>query len=292
MNVIIRQLRPHQWVKNVLLFAPMILAHQIGDITKWIDLLAAFVAFCFTASAIYTINDLTDTTWDQTHPTKKMRPIASGALSMGQASILIAVLLTAAATIVVVMELHDFLLWLLAYLAVTTLYTVWLRRLVLIDVLVLALLYALRIVAGAEAVDVAVSPWLLAFSLFLFTSLAFLKRFTELRDTIEREGRKVSGRGYHVGDADFIKVTGPSLGFMAVVVFVLYLNSKEVGLLYTYPERLWLVVPIVLYWVTRIWLKAYRGRMHEDPIVFTVQDGASYVVAVLSIVVLQLAGPR
>ncbi len=281
-SAVFMQLRPHQWAKNLLLFLPLLLAHRTNDVSSWAGLLAAFVAFCFTASAIYTVNDLADRESDALHPTKRNRPIPSGRLGVSAAFVLIAALLVASTVVASVWTPVQFITWLVVYVVATTLYSMWLRKVVLVDVLLLGGLYSLRILAGGAAVGVQVSPWLLAFSLFLFTSLAFLKRYCELRDTVEREGRAVSGRGYHVGDAGLVLILGPALGFLAVLVFVLYLNSPEVMRLYAHPLRLWSMVPVMLYWVARMWLLAHRGVMHEDPVLFALRDGGSYVVGVLS----------
>ena len=155
----------------------------------------------------------------------------------------------------------------------------------LIDVIALAGLYSLRIAAGGAAADVPVSTWLLGFSLFLFMSLAFLKRYTELLDTIERDGRTVSGRGYHVGDADFVLVAGAALGFVAILVFTRYLDAQQVRDLYKHPEYLWLITPCLVYWVSHLWLRAHRGEMHDDPIVFAARDGASWIVGAAIVVI-------
>jgi 4-hydroxybenzoate polyprenyltransferase len=282
-SAILAQLRLHQWTKNLLLLLPMLLAHQVTVWGHWVTLAAAMLAFSLTASAIYTVNDLADREADAQHPTKRKRPIPSGRLSPAFAVVLILTLLTGSAVVAALFTPMPFIIWLVVYVVTTTLYSTWLRRVVLLDVLLLGGLYSLRILAGGAAVDVAVSPWLLAFSLFLFSSLAFLKRYAELRDTVEREGRTVSGRGYHVGDADLVLILGPSLGFLAVLVFVLYLNSPEVVRLYAHPIRLWSMVPVMLYWVARFWLLAHRGQMHEDPVLFAVRDRGSYAVAAIAV---------
>ena len=291
MTAIFQQLRAYQWVKNLLLFVPLILAHQVNDTSAWLTLLVCFVAFSLAASAIYTVNDLSDIESDKLHPRKKGRPIPSGRLTPRSAIYLAVLLLATSAIISVAFAPLEFSYWLLTYVVATSLYTFLLKKVVLLDVLLLAGLYTLRIAAGGSAVHVEVSPWLLAFSLFIFTSLAFLKRYTELMDTIEREGRVVSGRGYRVGDADFVRVVGPSLGLLAVFVFTLYLNSEEVTRLYTAPGRLWFVAPVLLYWVARMWLKGHRGHMHDDPILYSVKDPASYVVVLLIGIILYTAGP-
>ncbi len=273
-----KQLRVYQWVKNVLLVVPIALAHQLHDFDSLVNVLFGVVAFCFTASTVYIINDIADVEHDRVHPRKRFRPLAAGHLSVPLAIALAAVLLTSAVVITITLMPVAFAGWLAFYAIVTTAYSFVIKRLVLIDVIALAGLYSLRIAAGGAAADVPVSTWLLGFSLFLFMSLAFLKRYTELLDTIERDGRTVSGRGYHVGDADFVLVAGAALGFVAVLVFTRYLDAQQVRDLYTHPEYLWLIAPCLVYWISHLWLRAHRGEMHDDPIVFAARDAASWIV--------------
>lgn len=273
-----KQLRVYQWVKNVLLIVPIALAHELHDVHSLVNVLFGLVAFCFTASTVYIINDIADVEHDRLHPRKRNRPLAAGHLSVPLAIALATVLLTSAVVITITVMPIAFAGWLAFYAVVTTAYSFVIKRLVLIDVIALAGLYSLRIAAGGAAADVPVSTWLLGFSLFLFMSLAFLKRYTELLDTIERDGRTVSGRGYHVGDADFVLVAGAALGFVAVLVFTRYLDAQQVRDLYIHPEYLWLIAPCLVYWISHLWLRAHRGEMHDDPIVFAARDAASWIV--------------
>lgn len=291
--LLVRQLRPHQWSKNLLVFIPMILAHDVGLGSNhapgvWQALLA-FLSFSFVASAVYTLNDLADRHSDAAHPRKRFRPLASGAISARLAVMLIVVLLAAAAPMAAQLS-ASFTVLLAIYLASTTLYSFWLKRLVLIDVIVLAGLYTLRIIAGGAATETPVSTWLLMFSLCVFTSLAFLKRYTELRDTVEHEGRTISGRGYRVGDAHFVLIAGTAIGYLAVFVFAFYLSGTDVTRLYAHPTRLWAMVPVLLYWISRMWLKAHRGEMHDDPIIFALRDRATYILGVIMVVIFVVAG--
>lgn len=287
------QLRPHQWSKNLLVFVPTILAHdaELGtssDPGLW-HAMFAFLSFSVVASAVYTLNDLVDRQSDALHPRKRFRPLASGALSARAGVILIGVLLLVATPMA--LQLSDtFKLLLVVYFASTTLYSFWLKRLVLIDVLVLAGLYTLRIIAGGAATNTHVSTWLLMFSLCVFTSLAFLKRYTELRDTVEREGRAISGRGYRVGDAHFVLIAGTAIGYLAVLVFAFYLSGTDVTRLYEHPTRLWAAVPVFLYWINRMWLKAHRGEMHDDPVMFALRDGSTYILGAVTVVIVFVAG--
>jgi 4-hydroxybenzoate polyprenyltransferase len=273
-----KQLRVYHWVKNLLLVVPIALAHQLQDTQALISVLFGFLAFSCTASTVYIINDIADVEHDRLHPRKRHRPLAAGHISVPAAIALAALLLTGAIMITVLVLPPAFAGWLAFYAVVTTAYSFVLKRMVLVDVIALAGLYSLRIAAGGAAADVPVSTWLLGFSLFLFMSLAFLKRYTELLDTIEREGRTVSGRGYHVGDADFVLVAGAALGYVAILVFTRYLDAEQVRNLYTHPEYLWLIAPCLVYWVSHLWLRAHRGEMHDDPIVFAARDAASWVV--------------
>ncbi|MBK7031779.1 MAG: UbiA family prenyltransferase [Ignavibacteria bacterium] len=277
-SVVVRQLRVYQWVKNLLLFVPVALAHRISDVNALLLCCLGFLAFSCTASAVYILNDIVDLEHDRSHPRKKNRPLAAGHLSVRTASIILVVLLSISAYVTFAHMPVAFAMWLGLYAIVTTAYSFGLKRLVLVDVIALAGLYSLRMAAGGAAGEVPVSTWLLGFSLFLFMSLAFLKRYTELLDTIERDGRVVSGRGYHAGDANFVLVAGASLGFVAVLVFTLYVNVPQVQSLYTRPYMMWLIAPCLVYWLSHLWLTATRGGMHDDPIVFAARDPASWVV--------------
>ncbi len=279
-GVVLRQVRIHQWSKNVLLAMPLILAHRTDDVNAWMQLLWAFVAFSLAASAVYVLNDVADRHADRLHPIKKYRPIAAGVISIPMAYALAAVLVAVSGIIAVVCCTPDFLKWLTVYFVLTVAYSYGLRRVVLIDVILLGVLYALRVIAGGATVQVELSPWLYAFSFFLFTSFAFIKRFTELQSAIGREGGTQSGRAYKVSDAGIILIFGPALSTLAVLVFVLYLQSPEVLKLYTHPDRLWAIAPLLLYWVAHLWLSAHRGDVHEDPVIFALQDVPSYAVAV------------
>lgn len=277
-GVVIKQIRIYQWVKNLLLFVPMLLAHKASDMHALMQCAMGFIAFSALASCVYVLNDIADVEHDRVHPRKRYRPIASGAISIVQAWIIVAVLLCVVGFVAAAMNNLPFLLWLAVYAAVTSLYSFVLKRIVLVDVIALAGLYSLRLAAGGAAAYAHVSPWLLGFSLFLFISLAFLKRYTELRDTIDRDGHTVSGRGYHTGDTEFIMSAGPALGFVAVLIFTLYVNGSQVQTLYSHPDRMWLIAPCLVYWLSHLWLTAHRGGMHDDPIVFAARDYPSWIV--------------
>lgn len=282
---IIEQLRPLHWIKNLLVFLPAALAHQLSDTTIVFNAAIAFVAFSVSASGIYAINDLADEHRDRLHHRKRWRPIPSGRLSRGNARILAMLLIAASFVLSFSMLPTRFSMWLAGYVLVTFAYSFGLKKIPLVDVLVLAGLFTIRIVSGGAATGTWVSPWLLMFSLFIFGSLAFLKRFIELKDTIERDQSAVSGRGYHVRDISIVFAIGPTLGLIAVLVFMLYITGDDVRALYPHPDRLWFMVPLLLYWVSRLWLLAHRGGVHDDPIIVAVKDYSSYIVAILATVI-------
>lgn len=280
-RILLRQLRVYQWVKNVLLFSPLLLAHATTDSERWVSVTLAFLAFCLSASGVYVLNDLLDIDADRQHITKRFRPLASGAFSIQAARVAIPMLFIGGGVLGYFVG-ETFLLWLLAYVIATTAYSMWLKRVVLLDVLILAGLYAVRVQAGAVAADVPLTPWLIAFALFLFMSLAFLKRYVEIRDAVESETSSIAGRGYVAGDATFVANAGPAMGYIAVLVFILYMNGPSVQGLYLHPLRLWLMVPVLVYWISRMWLIAQRGEMHDDPIVYTARDPHSYAVGLVT----------
>ncbi|MFN4984874.1 MAG: UbiA family prenyltransferase [Ignavibacteria bacterium] len=284
-RIVIKQIRVYQWVKNLLIFVPLMLAHKTNDAHAIMQCILGFAAMSFLASSVYVLNDLADVEHDRAHPRKRFRPLASGAISIPQAWITVAVLLTATAGLSFLYLPAGYVAWLGVYAVATTLYSFVLKRLVLVDVIALAGMYSLRIAAGGAAASVDVSPWLLGFTLFLFMSLAFLKRYTELRDTIERDGHIVSGRGYHVGDSSFVMMAGTALGFVAVLIFTLYVNGTQVQALYAHPNRMWLIAPCLVYWISHLWLTAHRGGMHDDPIVFAARDARSWIVGALIVVI-------
>lgn len=275
--VLARALRLHQWPKNLLVLVPLLTAHRLLDPQALRIGALAFVAFCLVASAVYLANDLIDLDDDRRHPRKKSRPLAAGELTVETALGLIPVLLVAAA-IVALQLTPDFVVLLGAYVGANVAYSLGLKRIALVDVFVLAGLYTVRILAGAAAAAVVVSHWLLAFSLFAFLSLAFAKRFVEVSGAAARAQADVAGRGYRAHDGAMIGVLGAAAGYLSVLVFALYITSREVVVLYRSPAILWFAVPLLLYWISRVWLLAHRGELHEDPVVFALNDAQSYVV--------------
>lgn len=287
---VVRALRPLQWAKNLLLFVPLALTpHAIGDQARQLAVLLAFVCFSLCASAGYVLNDLLDLHADRQHPTKRHRPFASGALPIPLGIALIALLLALGLGLGFLSTAPSFLSVLGVYLGVSVAYSVFLKRQLLIDVIVLAGLYTLRVIAGAAAVSIALTPWLLAFSLFIFLSLAFAKRYSELALTAARQEERLPRRAYQVGDLDLVLILGSSSGYLSVLVLCLYINSDLVGQLYQSVEMLWLLCPILLYWIGRIWFLAKRGELPGDPVAFAVRDPVSYLLGLLAVAVLAAA---
>ncbi len=288
LRALIRALRPHQWAKNALILVPLLAAHLATDLDRWQRALIAAVAFCLCASSVYIINDLLDLAADRTHRTKSKRPFAAGDLSLLTGWILAPLLLTAAVLLSVWLP-GKFQLVFALYYATTLAYSFGLKGRVLVDTLTLAALYTLRIIAGAAAASVALSFWLLLFSVFLFLSLAFVKRFTEL-DGLRRQRRlRAAGRGYHVEDLAILQSLGTAAGYMSVLVLALYINSPAIESLYRHPKIIWLLCVLMLYWVSRVWMKAQRGEMHDDPVVFALKDRVSLGVGLLVALTFALA---
>lgn len=251
------------------------------------QLLLAFVAFCLAASGNYLVNDLIDVESDRRHPAKRQRAIASGRLPVARAAIIGPLLIGAGVALAFIGSTREFALLLLLYLALAFGYSKLFRRMLVLDVMVLAGLYALRLLAGGAAVAVTVSSWLLAFSLFFFVSLAFAKRLAELDATAADDGG--SARAYRARDRDAVATMGPAAGMLSILVLALYVSSEPIRAHYTHPELLWLLCPLLLYWVLRVWFLALRGQLHHDPVVFALRDTASYAVAVAVLGVLVLA---
>jgi 4-hydroxybenzoate polyprenyltransferase len=277
-------LRPLHWAKNLLLFAALLLAHRLGDRTRLTDAVLAFVAFSLTASGTYLINDLRDAAHDRLHPTKRDRLIASGKLSPSAATVLavVAVLSGFAIALIVGREVAG---WLAGYAVLSLTYSLVFKRRVFLDVLALSALYSIRVLAGGAAAGVEVSDWLLALSGFIFISLALLKRYADLRFLTGMGSDALPGRDYSASDVDLLRSMGVSTGMLAVLVLALYLTSEQVMRLYAHPRLLWLVCPLLLYWIAHMWFLAHRGRIEDDPIVIAAKDSTSYIIAGLIVLV-------
>jgi 4-hydroxybenzoate polyprenyltransferase len=286
---VLHAMRVHQWVKNLLVFVPILLDHRLFERDVMLRGLIAFVAFCLAASGGYVLNDLMDLEADRQHPAKRDRPFASSTLPVAFGMVIAPLLLVASIAIGATLLPREFLALLLLYIVLTTAYSAYLKRIAVLDVLLLAGLYTLRVFAGVAASGVRFSTWLLAFAMFLFLSLAFLKRHAELR-ALAPDARVTSRRrGYLTGDVQWLSTMGSASGYLAVLVLALYLNSDQVVALYRKPTVLFLVCPLLLFWTGRMWLLAHRGQINEDPIVASVRDPASYIVGALVVLVLYAA---
>lgn len=266
--------RMHQWAKNVLIAVPMVLNHDIANWDIVLRTVIAFFAFSFLASAVYIINDLSDLQNDRAHPKKRMRPLASGQLSIPRA-LAIALGLTVCSILLSTLLPAQFMLVLGFYGLSTTAYTFILKRKLLVDVFTLAGLYTVRIIAGSVATGADLSFWLLAFSIFFFLSLALVKRYVELNEFGLNEVGNVPGRGYMAVDFEMVGQAGVASAFTASLVLALYIHSTEMQAMYTLPWALWPLCPLVLYLLLRIWMLARRSMLHEDPVVFIMRDWRS-----------------
>lgn len=273
----IKALRPHQWAKNLLVFVPILASHEL-TLQNLFHAAIAFVALSLAASSVYIVNDLVDLTADRSHPRKNRRPFASGAIPLRDGLVMAPLLLLAALALSVTLLPPLFLVVLGGYYTCTILYSFWLKQKVLIDIVLLAGLYTVRIIAGNAATGIEFSPWMLAFSMFLFFALAIVKRQTELVDMIRSNDARTLKRGYRVEDLSLIQSMGAASGYVSVLVLALYLNSVQADRLYNSPIILWLVCPLLLYWISRMLLLGARGQMHDDPIVFTTKDYVSYLI--------------
>ena len=285
-----RLLRPHQWSKNLLLLVPPLGAHRL-DPGVLRPALLAVVAFSLAASSAYVVNDLLDLESDRAHPVKSRRPLAAGAISPAAALAVAAAALAAALLLALALP-APFAGAVAAYAAITVAYSLRLKRVPVLDVLVLASLYTLRILAGTLATGVPTSSWLFTLAIFLFLSLALVKRTSELRriaGQLPAGDRAMGGRGYTTADLETLSMLGVASGLLAVLVLALYLASADVTRLYAHHERLWLLCPLALYWVSRLWLLARRGAVDEDPVLFALTDRASHLVG-LGAVLVVLAG--
>ncbi len=269
-------LRPHQWAKNLLIFLPLLLAHVIA-VNRLLDALLAFCCFSLTASSAYIVNDLLDIESDRRHAQKRQRPFATGDLSAFAGIGIVALSLLLAFSAARLLPL-GFYSWLLLYLAATLSYSWYLKRIALVDVLVLSGLYTLRLLAGSAATDSHISPWLAGFAIFLFFSLAIVKRFAELENLRSSGLPPRNGRGYLVADINQLRSFGTSSAFAAVMVFAIYISSSDVMKLYRRPQLLWLIMPFMILWLCRVWLLASRGELNEDPLVFALTDRMSLAI--------------
>ncbi|MBS9720834.1 UbiA family prenyltransferase [Tianweitania sp. BSSL-BM11] len=287
-KTLVRMLRVHQWLKNGLIFVPLFLAHEYFNLPAIISCVLAFLSFSAAASAIYIINDFFDLALDRQHKTKRHRPFASGMLTIPFGLLCSGLLLLVSALTALSLP-PLFWLVLATYLVTTTAYSVSIKRMLLIDVLTLAGLYTIRVLAGQAATGFDPSFWLLAFSIFFFLSLALVKRYVELRSTVADAKQRIAGRGYRPEDQEVIAQAGMGAGFAAVVVLALYIDSSAVFEQYNHPYMMWPLAPIILYMILRIWILARRDEMHDDPVVFILTDWRSQLMAAIGLLLLIIA---
>ncbi len=280
--------RPHQWIKNLILFVPVLTAHKLQDQTILFQSILAFVAFGLAASAVYLLNDLLDLDADRHHATKRLRPFASGDLPLQYGLVGAPLLLLGAVGLSFFLS-PSFALVTVTYFFVATTYSWCLKQIALLDVLCLAGLYTFRLIAGHVATGIAWSNWLLGFSMFIFLSLALMKRYQEIQSVREQNGHEVRGRGYTARHLTTVMVLGILSGIAAVIVLGLYVNSAQVVKLYRHPTMLLLACPLLLVWIGRVWRLTCRGRMHDDPTAFAFKDWASYVIGALTLLVMWFA---
>ncbi len=286
----IKALRAHQWAKNSLLFVPLLASHRFMEASLLWNGLLAFMAFGACASSVYLLNDLLDLPDDRQHPTKRNRPLAAGTFPMLHALFLIPVLLLIAFTVALFFLPMQFVGVLVVYYILTLTYSLWLKRIVMLDVITLAILYTIRVVAGAAAMSLVATFWILAFCVFIFLSLAFVKRYTEL-SYARYKGKieKSAGRGYYPADFELLASLGGASGYISVLVLALYINDAASGTLYSSQEWMWAACPLLLFWLSRLWLLAHRGQMHDDPIVFALRDNVSRWIGAFFLLVFALA---
>jgi 4-hydroxybenzoate polyprenyltransferase len=287
---ILRALRLKHWTKNLLLFVPLVTAHQLDEIGLLTDLGLAFLSFGLIASAGYVFNDLLDLEADRAHPVRRQRPFAAGELGLAEGAGIVAGLILVGFLVALLCLGRTFTLMLGGYLLLTFSYSMYFKHKLLVDVIVLAGLYTYRIVAGGVAVDITVTTWLLAFSMFIFLSVAFAKRYSELRFLQAHGIKAATGRAYLFDEMDLLLSVGPTMGCLSILVLALYISeSPEVGQLYASVPLLWFLCPVLLYWIMRLWFIARRGELPEDPVAFALTDPNSILVGALVVAILFVA---
>ena len=278
-------LRPHQWLKNFLLFIPLIATHQINNEKIFLSVLM-FISFSFVASSVYIFNDLIDIAADKTHPRKKLRPFASKKIATNHGKLFGLLVLFFGITFGYYFVSELFVKLILAYFIISTLYSFYFKQLIVIDICILAVLYTMRIIIGGLVLNIELSVWLLVFSLFFFFSLAAIKRQAELVDLLKRKKFKILNRGYKTSDLPVISASALTAGYISVLIMAFYVNSPEVAKLYSQPKFLWGICFVLLFWITRISIITQRGNMHDDPIVFAAKDLFSHLSLFLIIIIL------
>jgi 4-hydroxybenzoate polyprenyltransferase len=285
-----KALRLHQWMKNALIFVPLLAAHQLNQPLQVLNGLLAFLFFGLCASSVYILNDLLDLTDDRHHQSKRNRPFACGRLSIRSGLVLVPLLLLGAFGGAALLLPWQFCAVLGAYYLLTLAYSLSLKRQMTLDVIVLAALYTSRILAGAAAFNLPLTFWILAFSMFMFLSLALVKRYAELREARLKDLKdKTRGRGYYPADLDMIASLGATSGHLAVMVLALYIHEGTTVALYSHPHVIWLACPLLLFWITRVWMLTHRGQMNDDPVVFAIRDRVSQLIGAMFALVFWIA---
>lgn len=289
LKAFIKAIRIHQWAKNLLIFAPLLLSHDVRLATV-LSATLAFVCFSLTASATYIVNDLLDIEADRRHPHKRGRPFAAGDLSAMAGLAIVAAFLGMGLGGAHMLG-PSVMAWLLIYLVTTLSYSYYLKRVPLVDVLVLSGLYTIRLAVGGAATGTVISEWLAGFSVFLFFSLALVKRFAELEKLQANSAQLKNGRGYLLSDVEQLRSFGTASAYAAVVIFAIYIAGHDVMIHYARPNRLWFAVPLLILWLSRVWLLASRGELNEDPVIFAFTDRMSLLIGVLLTLIVLLAHP-
>ena len=284
----LRALRLYQWPKNFLVFLPILTAHLVTEGPLLVQAALAFLAWSLCASAVYVLNDLLDLATDRKHPKKRTRPFAAGIIPLAHGIALIPLLLVASFSLGLLLP-QRFVVVLGLYFIITIAYSAFIKQVMFLDVVVIAGLYTLRVHGGAEAIGVTPTFWLLAFSMFLFLNLALVKRYADLVVLQAHGTLALAGRDYHASDMPTLMSLGASAGYLSVLVLALYVNSPDINSMYSHPKVVWLLCPILLYWSSRIWIKSVRGEMHHDPLIYALQDRASWIVLACSILVVAFA---
>jgi len=286
-SVWFRAIRLHQWIKNFLVFLPVLASHKFMEWTSLSAALLAFLAFSLCASSIYIVNDLLDLQEDRKHPTKCRRVFASGELDIPAAAKLFLLLIILTAVVTLFVDTYEFYAVIVSYIAITFAYSLWIKRVMMADVVTLACLYTMRVLAGSMATGIELSVWLLMFSVFMFFGLALLKRSSEFYNSPGHDVQ--NGRGYQSGDAGIISTLGIGAGLVSILIFILYINDPSAGSLYSNPKLLWAMVPVFLYWLGRIWILAARGEVNCDPVLFVVKDHISMLCGLVGFFIVIMA---
>ena len=280
--ILCKQMRLYQWAKNILIFVPALTSHQILIPNVFVNCLISFFSFSMISSSIYILNDIIDLEYDRDHPNKKDRPIASNKINIKSAYILMVVCLLIGGWLALYLD-SQFINILLIYIFINFLYSFYLKKIIILDIIILMTFYTLRLISGHIINNISLSPWLLAFSIFLFFSLGLLKRYIDIMLMSENNINKLVGRGYTIEDGNILMTLGVGSGLISSLVIILYTGSDEVQQIYSSPVFLVILAPLILYWISRIWIMADRKKIKNDPITFALKDINTYIVIFLSL---------